>query len=248
MERRLPLAALLLALLLASPARLAAQKVYQDELIRFAVWAQREVYPGYFEGDASQEAQDKNAAATEKLERTGNEFTVPVDRIKELVPHLLTGMLYGWKFDYTPSDKARGVSEYFEVTPVETLSASEIRRIRYVLPWVEGDRLNCWVEFDRNAEQKRLFESWQVITNPRIRGVGYARLAEGFAGIETACQEALKSAIREYERKIIKNKPKEITGAVIMAKPPLIGIEAGKYKVTLDFFMETDRIITYQTF
>ncbi len=240
---------LLLALLsVAWRLPLFAQKVYQDELIRFAVWAQRDVYPGYFEGDASEETQNKNTAAAEKRNRTGNEFTVPVDRIKEMVPPLLTGMIYGWKFDYTPSDKTRGVSEYFELTPVQELSEQERRAIRYVKPWVEGDRLCCWVEYDRTPIQKRLFESWQVITNPRIRGIGYARLSEGFAGIQSACEEALKNAVREYERKIIKNKPKEILGSVIIAKPPLIGIDSGKYMVTLDFFMETDRIITYQTF
>ncbi|MCR5723687.1 MAG: hypothetical protein K6G80_01220 [Treponema sp.] len=225
-----------------------AQKVYQDKLIRFAVWAQRDVYPGYFEGDASEQTQEKNEAAKAKLEATGNAFTIPVTRIKETVPHLLTGMVYGWKFDYTPADKARAVKEYFYHEPVQALSGEEISKIRYVKPWVEDDRLLCWVEYNRTDIQERAFLSWQSITHPRIKGVGYARLSDGFEGIQQACDEALKNAIREYERKIIKNKPKEITGTVIIATPPMIGIDAGKYMVTLDFFMETDRIITYQTF
>ena len=225
-----------------------AQKVYQDELIRFSVWAEKEAYPGYFEGDASEETQQKNAASQDRAVETGNMFTLPVRRIQEIVPKMMTGMIYGWKFDYTPADKARGVKEYFDMEPVQELSPEERSNIRYVRPWLENDRLCCWVEYDRTGVQKQLFLSWQVITNPRIRGVGYAKLSEGFEGIEKACEEALKNAVREYERKIIKNKPKEIIGSVIIAKPPLIGIDSGKYMVTLDFFMETDRIITYQTF
>jgi len=33
-----------------------------------------------------------------------------------------------------------------------------------------------------------------------------------------------------------------------MREPPKIGIDAGRYKITLDFFMETDKIVEYKTF
>lgn len=228
--------------------RVLAQHVYQDTQIRFSVWASREAYPGYFEGDADEETQQKNAAAAARADATGREFVVPVARIKELAPYLLEGMVYGWRFEYTPSDKARGVEEYFAQTPVRSLTDAQLATVHYAEPWIQGERLLCWVEFERTDEMQRLYKSWQDIAHPRIRGVGYARLSEGFAGIEKACREALKNAVREYERKIIKTKPKEIDGSVIIAAPPLIGIDAGRYKVTLDFFMETDRIIEYKTF
>ena len=54
-------------------------------------------------------------------------------------------MVYGWKFDYTPSDKARGVKEYFEMEPVNTLSDAERDSIRFAHPWVENDRLSAWI-------------------------------------------------------------------------------------------------------
>ena len=249
MERRIPLiavAALLVATALGMQA--SAQHVYQDAQIRFSLWASREAYPGYFDGDADEETQQKNAAAAQRAADTGREYAVPVARIKELAPYILNGMVYGWRFDYTPSDIARGVAEYFEQTPVRALSDAQLAKIHYAQPWVQDDRLLCWIEYERTSEMQQLYKSWQDVSHPRIRGTGYARLSEGFAGIEKACEEALKSAVREYERTIIKTKPKEITGAVLLASPPLIGIDAGRYKVTLDFFMETDRIIMYRTF
>ena len=242
------LAALLLVVACAAVPHAQAQHVYQDKQIRFSLWASREAYPGYFEGDADEETQQKNADAAERARKTNNEFVVPVARIKEITPYLLNGMVYGWHFEYTPSDTARGVAEYFELTPVQPLTDEQLAKVHYAKPWVQGDRLLCWIEYERTSEMQQIYKSWQVVTNPRIRGIGYARLSEGFAGIQKACEEALKSAVREYERKIIKTKPKEITGAVIFASPPLIGIDAGRYKVTLDFFMETDRITMYQTF
>ena len=219
-----------------------AQKVYQDQQIRFALWAARDAYPGYFDNNKEGDTKEKAAEAGESL------YTVPVQRIKEVTPYLLEGMIYGWKFDYTPYDKARRVEEYFEFSPVQTLTESDKSQIVYTKPWVQDDRLWCWVEFRRSPQMMHIFNSWQVITNPHIKGIGYARLADGFEGIKEACGEALKNAVREYERKLIKNKPKEITGRVMITEPPLIGIDAGRYVVTLDFFLETDRIVKYETF
>ena len=214
-----------------------AQKVYQDQQIRFALWAARDAYPGYFDKEKKQTPVESD-----------DMYAVAVERIKEVTPFLLEGMIYGWRFDYTPYDKARRVEEYFEFNPVQTLTDADKEQITYVKPWAQDDRLWCWVEFRRSPQMMHIFNSWQVITNPHIKGIGYARLVDGFAGIQEACGEALKNAVREYERKLIKNKPKEIMGRVMITEPPLIGIDAGRYVVTLDFFLETDRIIKYVTF
>ena len=214
-----------------------AQKVYQDQQIRFALWASGDAYPGYFDKEKKQE-----------IPQTDDMYAAPAQRIKEVSPFLLEGMIYGWKFDYTPYDKARRVEEYFDFSPIQTLTDADKANIKYTKPWAQDDRLWCWVEFQRNPLMMHIFNSWQVITNPRIKGIGYAKLTDGFSGIQKACGEALKNAVREYERKIIKNKPKEIMGRVMITEPPLIGIDAGRYVVTLDFFMETDRIIKYETF
>ena len=58
----------------------------------------------------------------------------------------------------------------------------------------------------------------------------------------------MKQAVRTFERSHVKTKPKEIIGKALLSKPPVIGIEAGRYMVALDFFMESDRIIEYKTF
>ena len=60
--------------------------------------------------------------------------------------------------------------------------------------------------------------------------------------------EAIKNAIREYWRAQIKNKPKEIESRLLICCAPVIGVEAGRYRVMLDFFMETERILNYEMF
>ena len=206
-----------------------AQDVSQERMVRFALWASLEAFPGV-------ETVEKNA------------FALPVRKIKEVTPLILSGMVYGWNFVYVPYDKARGVPEYFEFTPVHELSESELKAVNYAKPWIKDSILNCWVEYRRSDAQVHVYKGWASVLHPRIKGEGYAQLSDGFEGIQAACSEALKLAVRNYERKWIKSKPKEISGTVFMSEPPKIGVDAGRYKVTLDFFMETAKIVEYKTF
>ena len=74
--------------------------------------------------------------------------------------------------------------------------------------WVEPVK----TEYDRTDFQKKLYESWKAIKTPKVRGEGFANLSEGFYGIEEAFSQAMKNTVREYWRKRIKNKPREISG------------------------------------
>lgn len=210
---------------------LPAQEISLENNIRFSLWAATEAVPGLEE---FQPKDDLNS--------------LPVSKIKKVAPFILSGMVYGWNFDYTPYDKSRKVAEYFDFSPVKEFSEDEISKIEYKSPWIQDQRLYAWIEFQRSESQVMLYNSWKSVSNRNIKGVGYAPISEGFEGIQKACGEALKNAVRDFERKHIKTKPKEIIGKALLSKPPVIGIDAGRYMVSLDFFMESDRIIEYKTF
>ena len=44
----------------------------------------------------------------------------------EISRFLFEGMIYGWKFVYTPSDVARGVEEYLEVVPIQEFGSGDV--------------------------------------------------------------------------------------------------------------------------
>ena len=215
------------------------------EHIRFAVWADTDAYPG------------TEAAASDA--QTG-EFDYPIARIKEMVPFLLEGLVYGWNFTYTPSDKTRGVEEYFEISPVReeggpstgsgTIASAGTTGfdIKYSSVWIENNRFNCWIDYTRTQHEVQTYNLWASIQNPTIQGRGYGDLSLGFEGIKLAAQDALKNAVRSYYRNTIKNKPKEITGRVLMRKTPLLGIDNGQYVINLDFFLERGTILEYTQF
>ena len=243
MERHVPLVFFLIFLFY--PAVFArAQGVNQEQRIQILLWAEKESYPGI---DWDKETIDfENPPQAE--ESAENPYSIPVKRLKKIAPFFIEGMLYGWKVEYTPSDKARAVKEYLEFEPVQKLTDGELKSIQYKNSAFKDDRLYCRVEFDRSDFQMNLYKSWQTVTNPKVRGLGYGKLEDGFDGIQEACAQAMKNAVREYWRQHIKNKPKEISGRLLLCASPVIGVDAGRYRVMLDFFMETDRILNYETF
>ena len=171
-------------------------------------------------------------------------FQYAIDRAKEIAPFLMSGMIYGWSFDYVPYDKTRHVDEYFEFAQIHEHDPA-VNKISYHNPQAIDDRLMCWAYCNRTPSQQLAFERWSSIVHPKITGHGSASVEDGFEGIKAACSEAVKNAVREYWRTMEKNKPKEIYGTVLLIQDPRIYIKQGKYIVELDFFLKTDRIILY---
>ena len=255
-----------------------AQQPSQKDLIRIQIWSELDAFPGKFDGEESDEnqerlnqseakaadnkevaedspassgdnGQDETSAGRKKFvdsaeARDISIFNFAINRAKEISPYLLGGMLSGWEFDYVPYDKTRRVSEFFEITEIEPFNP-KVNRISYRDPVPMGDRLVCWVECERTEVQKLSYERWQSITHPRITGHGSAPVEDGFKGIQEACSAAVKNAVREYWRTMVKNKPKEILGRVLLIQDPRIYIYEGQYVVDLDFFIETVKIISY---
>jgi hypothetical protein len=205
--------------------------------IRLPLWAELDAYPGLVPVDS--EDKDEN--------RDWSQFDFPIKQMHKIAPFIISGMVYGWNFVYVPYDKARGVEEYLEVT--EIVPSDVIKGgIKYVSPWISDNNLNCWAEYTRTDSQIQNYNLWSSIQNPVIGGIGYASVEKGFEGIEEAAREALKDAIRNHYRKTIKNKPKEINGAVLVRNFPTLGISSGRYVINLDFFLECGKIIEYSVY
>ncbi|MBO4858588.1 MAG: hypothetical protein J5527_08740 [Treponema sp.] len=203
-------------------ATVSAQVPSFSEKIRIPLWAELDAYPGL------EEAKDLEG------------YEYPVQEIKKIAPFLISGMVYGWEFVYVPYDKSRGIEEYFEVKEINPAG-----KITYSSPWIDDTYLRCWCEYTRTKAEVQNYKAWASITHPVIRGRGYGSVRDGFEGIKDAAADSLKSAVREYYRGITKNKPREITGSVLIKNEPILGIDSGRYAINLDFFLECDTIKKY---
>lgn len=231
MERRLPLIILIFIFSLFSNF---AQNLAQKENIQLFLWAGLDAYPEIYE-------EDKENYPGEKP------YTIPVQKIKEIGPFLLEGMTFGWEFTYVPYDKTRNVSEFFERKSINSFEPFK-KQIIYKQPAVKDEKLCVWIEFVRTPKMLSYYKFWENMRHDKIHGKGEAPLIKGFDGIQEACAQALKQAVREYFRTQLKNKPKELSGKVLMTSLPRISTSSGKYVVNLDFFIETDRIVQYTQF
>lgn len=229
MEKRiLSAAVILLATLFSAP--LFAQTPDQSQNIHIHIWSELDAYPEL------KEAQDTSAGF----------FDYPISRIKTVSPHLINGMVYGWNFIYVPYDKMRGVEEYFELTPIAEIADNDL--IEYKKPWIQDNLVHVWAEYKKTPDEIWSHRAWNSISVKKAGGKGKGPVSKGFDGITDATKNAAKDAIRNFYRPIIKNKPKEISGKLIISKEPMLGITEGQYLIQLDFLLESDRIIEYTQF
>ena len=268
MERRLALILLFGCFMLMAAS---GQNVVNKNYLRIYLWADEEAYPGLVEAERLQsgviherdeyekavlsvvpqedeyvfdpESRSDDAAAA----KDDYIYAYSVLQMKKLAPYIINGMVYGWEFVYTPSDSTRGVSEYFEVKPLRDFS-EERKLIKYETAIRENSKLHVWVSFKRNSQQRIYYQQWADLQNQKISGIGSGKVEKGFAGINEACDEALKVAVRGHFQKIMRNKPKQITGRVLISDIHGMTVDKGHYKVQLDYFLETVKIKEYNLF
>lgn len=219
-----------------------AQAPEQDEQLRVAIWADLDPFPGELEGEESVSPVRQNPVSDFE-----KQYGFSIERAKKISPYLIGAMISGWRYSYTPYDRTRGVSEFWELEEVKPFDPV-LNRIEYHEPIVKENRLEVYAYCNRTPAQQAEYRRWTSIVYPHVKGVGTGSVSEGFEGIKKACGEAAKNAVREYWRLYVKNKPKEIEGSLLLIREPRIYINNGQFTVDLDFFMETDRIVHYSIF
>lgn len=229
MEKRLPLIFVFLltaALLFADPEDIT--------FIRIRLWAPFDEVPSLensASGKSGYNASDPLKHASDLLKETGN--------------FVINAMVYGWNFSITPKDNTRGVKEYVEFTPIKETSVDT-----FDITWsnivYEQDRITCWVEFDRTPLMMHTKAWWNSVNCPRIHGTGESVYTGKIDAIKQAFFDAAKNAVLNYVQKLEKNKPKEITGSLLLkTDTPGLRIDSGKYVSDLDFFLHVDKIVRY---
>ena len=210
-----------------------AQNNIDNELLRFPLWYVIDEEPLLFDNTQKPESELKNAK----------------NKLQELAPFFLDGLVYGWKFSYTPSDKMRAVPEYFELIPIVP-KQKEDYYYRFTDPNFQDNfaKVEVWVEYDLTPAMVLIRQRWHEAALPHISGSGKASVFKGVESIPVATKLAAKNAIREYARTLTKNKPKEINGQILLINLPRYYIDAGNYVTDLDFFLKVSKIVEYTKF
>ena len=180
-------------------------------------------------------------------EGEGKSFLPPKEALHEMSIFLLQGMSYGWVFDYTPEDKGRKVAEDFKIEPINGVnvrkSSITFTEVRIKYPYVHS-----WAEYALNEDEIARHSSWASLKYKTVKGAGEGKRKDETEGVKAAYNNAIKKAILGYARKIMKNKPKEIRGEVLIKNSPRLYCTSGLFKAEVELYINIKEIIPYSVF
>jgi hypothetical protein len=183
----------------------------------------------------------------EQVPGSAAEGKPPLEKLDETARFIMGGMVYGWKFSYTPSDRTRGVAEEFSLEPVLKIPSGDPRldlsEIRAAYP-----RLACQAEYRLDASLARWTARWSSVLFRSSKGRGTGERTAEAAGILAAYTNAVRQAVREDARKLEKNKPKEIRGEVLLREDPRLFADQGLFVAEVRVLIDLKEIIPYSAF
>lgn len=170
-----------------------------------------------------------------------------LDRLMAEIRYVLSGMIYGFTFEYRPSDAARGVSEQFSAEPVHQIPAGD-PALDVLQSWVDGSRLYVRVGYELHPQQQSWYASWRSHAIPRVTGSGAAAWFGGFAMRVAAVEDALRSGCREHLRSRTFARPAYASGSVVLVDSPRIDVYAGQYTAQVVFALRVDELRHYEVY
>jgi hypothetical protein len=170
-------------------------------------------------------------------------------RVLEEARALLSVMIYGARFSYTPADAQRRKAEQFLLTPVAELSWGDAR-LRITESEVREARLYARVRYDLQDFQAARRRAWQSNAIPTAAGSGRASLfaSAAPAGKRLSLQEALKEAVRNHLRPVLFNKPREVRGELLLWEAPRVIVDSGDYRTAVSVKLRMQEIRAYSFF
>lgn len=176
-----------------------------------------------------------------------NENDYAKRQLTELASLFVEGMASGYFFVYVPYDKKRNVKEKFVIEPLR-ISVLQECKITFENPVFDENRIKVWVRVNMSEDVAKQYTAWRKLESQRLSSWGKGSVREGFFGIKKAFEESLKNGIRAFYRTRVKNKPKEIRGRVLLRRAPVVGVDAGRYVLRLDFLLQTIKILEHTQF
>ena len=174
-----------------------------------------------------------------------------VGAVLAMARDVLSGMIYGYEFEYIPGDRARAITESFTLTP------------RNLIPWgdpgltlVSVNRANLPIEdliqvqfrYRLNEHQLLLRRGWLGPRFQNSRAQGAASLFLDMAGQQQALVDGAKEAVRAHARRLTRDKPAEVTGVAILTDAPRFWTSQGRFLSDVHLQLQVQTIREYLVF
>ncbi len=166
---------------------------------------------------------------------------------------VFSGMIWGFDYLYTPSDKVRNVEELFTITPRGTIQPGD-PALRVESVRVEGMVILATVTYLPAIAARHEYFSWSgsLFTSAQGRGgasalppIGQLSPAGRVESRQAAIAAATREALRDCLRGQTHNKPREVRGSCSFAAQPYVSVISGSYAARVRLRVAVSEIIPY---
>ena len=160
---------------------------------------------------------------------------------------VFSGMVYGFRFRYVPSDRARAVVEEFDLVPLHQIAWGD-PALSVVESRFEAGRRYALIRYWVAEEQQSWSRFWQSNVHAPASAFGSSDLFGGRSAKLEAIEEGVIESVRAFLRPREQNKPKEISGRVAFADVPYVVISGGEYHARVEVKLDIQEVIPYRIF
>ena len=174
-------------------------------------------------------------------------------RALEEAAMFFSAQIYGWSFHYDIGERARGIAEEFELTPLGEIRWGDPRLF---VTHARFDRqvLSVWMDYRPADAQRRRLEMWKMGRVRSAQAIGYGPLggpveiSDWLAIKRTALEDSARAAVRAMLQSSEKNRPKEATGFICLETFPAYWMDAGRWAAQARFRVEITEIIPFAAY
>ncbi|HVP18517.1 MAG TPA: hypothetical protein VMU36_05925 [Spirochaetia bacterium] len=160
---------------------------------------------------------------------------------------LLSGMVYGWSFDYTPANRARQVAETFTLTPTAQIPWGS-PRLRVVETEAADEKLWARTSYSMDDAESARRASWESSAADLSQGEGKASAMKGPEAKMLSFQDAVRDAIRLDLRTRYLDAPRQIRGDVVLWEDPMAAVRSGMYRTVVKVKIVVRELVPYRIF
>jgi hypothetical protein len=174
-------------------------------------------------------------------------------RALDLAAYFFSAQIYGWSFHYDVGERARGIAEELELTPLGEIPWGDPGL--FVTDANSKERvLSVWMDYRPTEAQRRRLQMWKMGNIRTAQAIGYTPLdgpatTENWLTIrEKALEDAARAAIRAMLQGSERNRPKEAVGFISLETFPYFWDTGGRWAVQARFRVEIKEIIPFAAY
>ena len=175
-----------------------------------------------------------------------------------------SAQIYGWSFHYDIGERARGIEEIFELTPLGEVRWGDPRLSVTHAHFVDREFratshllaafLSAWMDYRPTEDQRRRLEMWQKGNVRPAQAIGYSPLggksenSDWLSIKKEVLEDSARAAVRAMLQGSERNRPKEASGFVSLESFPTFFMDRGRWAAQARFKVEIREIVPFAAY